>query len=241
MASRCEKFRLGINFSHKLSSLITLLALSLFVSCLTTLVVEKKPAKFISLFNGTDFTGWEGNQAFFRIEDGVVVAGRLDQAIPRNEFLCTSRDYNDFELRLQAKVSREDANGGIQIRSRRVPNHNEVKGYQADIGMIENRNIWGALYDEYRRREMLATPNQEKLAEVYKPSKWNDYIIRCEGPRIRIWINGYKTIDYTEPDPNVELTGIIGLQIHSGPAAEIRYRHIEIMAIDEVGTKKQGE
>ena len=228
-----------MNSSSKLLCLLALLALSLFVSCLTTPVVEKEPAKFISLFNGTDFTGWEGNRAFFRIEDGVVVAGRLDQAIPRNEFLCTNRDYTDFELRLQAKVSREDANGGIQIRSRRVPNHNEVTGYQADIGMQENGSIWGALYDEYRRREMLATPDQEKLAEVYKFSDWNDYLIRCEGPRIRIWINGYQTIDYTEQDPDVELTGIIGLQIHSGPAAEIRYRHIEIMVIDEVETKKR--
>ena len=239
--SQVDGRKLEMNSSHKSLSLLALLTLSLFVSCLTAPVLEKEPAKFISLFNGTDFSGWEGNQAFFRIEDGVLVAGRLDQAIPRNEFLCTSRDYNDFELRLQAKVSREDANGGIQIRSRRVPNHNEVKGYQADIGMIENQNIWGALYDEYRRREMLATPNQEKLKKVYNPGDWNDYLIRCEGPRIRIWINGYQTIDYTEPDSDIELTGIIGLQIHSGAAAEIRYRHIEIMEIDKVEAKKQGE
>lgn len=239
MGSRCEELRLGMSFSRKLFFLLAFMALSLFVNCLTTPMVEKTPTRFVPLFNENDFTGWEGNKAFFRIQDGVVVAGRLDQEIPRNEFLCTKRDYDDFELHLQAKVSREDANGGIQIRSRRVPNHNEVKGYQADIGMQETRSIWGALYDEYRRRKMLAVPNQKKLAKVYKPSEWNDYLIRCEGPRIRIWINGYQTIDYTEPDPDVELTGIIGLQIHSGPAAEIRYRHIEIMALGEVETKNK--
>jgi hypothetical protein len=35
-------------------------------------------------------------------------------------------------------------------------------------------------------------------------------------------------VDYTEADPDIELTGIICLQIHSGPPAEIRYRNLEI-------------
>ena len=220
--------------------LLSLVALSVAISCVTTPAVEEEPpAGFVPLFNGTNFEGWEGNLEFFRIEDGTIVAGRLDQQIPRNEFLCTKRDYNDFELRLQAKVSREDANGGIQIRSRRVPDHNEVRGYQADIGRQQTLNIWGALYDEYRRREMLAVAPQEELKKVYKPGEWNDYLIRCEGPRIRMWINGYRTIDYTEPDPDIELEGIIGLQVHSGDAAEIRYRNIEIMELGGVAVKKQ--
>ena len=192
---------------------------------------EERAESFAPLFDGESFEGWEGNLDFFRIEDGAVVGGRLDDEIPRNEFLCTTEEYSDFELRLQARTSREDANGGIQIRSHRIPNESEVVGYQADIGLLGGEtpiNIWGALYDEARRREMLAVADQDELAKVVRLDDWNDYVIRAQGKHTGIWINGYQTVDYTEADPDIDLTGIICLQIHAGPPAEIRYRNLEI-------------
>ncbi len=186
---------------------------------------------FAPLFDGKTFAGWEGNLELFRIEDDAVVGGNLSDEIPRNEFLCTTEEYGDFELRLQARTSREDANGGIQFRSRRTPNESEVVGYQADIGLLGGeppQNIWGALYDEARRRELLAVPDQDELAKVFRPGSWNDYVIRAEGSRIQIWINGSQTVDYTETDPDIAPTGVIGLQIHAGAPAEIRYRNLQI-------------
>ncbi len=186
---------------------------------------------FAPLFDGKTFAGWEGNLELFRIEDGAVVGGNLSDEIPRNEFLCTTEEYSDFELRLQARTSREDANGGIQFRSHRTPNESEVVGYQADIGLLGGeppQNIWGALYDEARRRELLAVPDQDELAKVFRPGSWNDYVIRAEGSRIQIWINGSQTVDYTETDPDIAPTGVIGLQIHAGAPAEIRYRNLQI-------------
>jgi hypothetical protein len=188
------------------------------------------------LFDGASFAGWEGNEQLFRVEDGAVVAGSLTEAIPHNEFLCTTAEYGDFELRLEARSSREDANGGIQFRSRRAPDSTEVIGYQADIGLLggdEPRNIWGALYDESRRRELLAVGNQEGLAEVFRPGEWNDYVIQARGPRIGIWINGFQTVDYTEADADIEARGLICLQVHAGPPAEIHYRGLEIEALEE--------
>jgi hypothetical protein len=197
---------------------------------------EEREEPFVALFDGESFAGWEGDPELFRVEDGAVVGGSLSHEIPRNEFLCTTQEYGDFELRLQARISREDANGGIQFRSRRTPDSSEVVGYQADIGLLGGeppRNIWGALYDEARRRELLAVADQDELAKVFRPGDWNDYVIRAEGKRIGIWINGYQTVDYTETDPDIELKGIIGLQVHAGAPAEIRYRTIEIRLLGE--------
>ena len=56
----------------------------------------------------------------------------------------------------------------------------------------------------------------------------NDLVIRCEGPRIQIWVNGLQTVDYTETDDKIARQGIIGLQIHSGPPAEASYRNIRL-------------
>jgi hypothetical protein len=45
-------------------------------------------AEPVSLFNGKDFTGWEGDtKTTWRIEDGCIVGGSLDTVVPRNEFL----------------------------------------------------------------------------------------------------------------------------------------------------------
>ena len=92
-------------------------------------------AEAVRLFDGKTFKGWEGNLKFFRIEEGAVVAGNLNTKIARNEFLCTKRKYGNFVLKLEVKlVGGPRANAGIQIRTKRLPNHHEVSGYQADMG-----------------------------------------------------------------------------------------------------------
>ena len=120
------------------------------------------------------------------------------------------------------------ANAGIQIRSRRVPNNSEMSGYQADMG----QQYWGCLYDESRRNKVLAQADAEKLRKALKVGDWNDYVIRCVGPRIQLWLNGVQTVDYTEADKSIEQTGLIGVQIHAGPPSEAWYKDITIRTIE---------
>ncbi len=89
----------------------------------------------VEVFDGKTFAGWEGDLAIFRIQDGAIVGGSLERKVARNEFLCTTKTYGDFELRLKVKLlGGEGANAGIQFRTKRIPNHHEVSGYQADMG-----------------------------------------------------------------------------------------------------------
>jgi hypothetical protein len=178
------------------------------------------------LFDGKSFNGWEGNLSVFRIEDGAITGGSLKESLAHNEFLCTTEEYDDFELRLKFKLLGDpaSANAGVQFRSKRIPDHYEVIGYQADMG----QQYWGALYDESRRRKILAGPNLEELNKVLKRDDWNDYVIRAEGKRVRLSINGFQTADYTETDDGVEQRGHICLQIHGGPPSEARYKEITI-------------
>jgi hypothetical protein len=97
-------------------------------------------------------------------------------------------------------------------------------GYQADLG----DGFWGCLYDESRRDKVLARPDSILSGKVLKANSWNDYRIRCEGRRIRIWLNKKLTVDYTEPDSTIPQKGLIGLQIHGGGKAEASYRNIRI-------------
>ena len=91
--------------------------------------------KAINLFDGKTFNGWEGNFKIFRIEEEAIVGGALSEKIARNEFLCTKKTYKNFVLKLEVKLlGGPKANAGIQIRTKRIPNHHEVIGYQADMG-----------------------------------------------------------------------------------------------------------
>ena len=180
------------------------------------------------LFNGKTLDGWEGDLKIFRVEDCAIVAGTLDTKIARNEFLCTTRTFGDFELRLKVKLLGGDqANAGVQFRTKRIPNNHEVIGYQADMGV----GWWGALYDESRRKKVLVGPDQDKMKGVIKANDWNDYVIRAEGTRIQLWINGFQTVNYTETDPGIDPTGVIAVQIHAGPPSQALYKDITIVEL----------
>lgn len=187
----------------------------------------------VPLFDGKTFTGWEGDiGTVWRIEDGAFVAGSLEKKQEKNNFLATAKTYGDFELTLKWKLEGTDGfvNGGVQFRTVRIPNHHEVSGYQADLG----KGYDGALYDESRRKKMLAQPTPEVLAKAQKPlGEWNDYRIRAEGNRIQIWLNGVQTVDYTETEPNIDTTGIIAVQIHGNATSIVQYKDLMIEELNK--------
>jgi len=183
---------------------------------------------FLPLFDGKLLANWEGNAYWFRVDEKAIVAGRVDEAIPQNFFLCTTKRYEDFELRLSVRVVGEGVNSGIQFRTKRIPASEEVSGYQADVGSIGDRSIWGALYDESRRNRMLVEPDAEMLASVVREDDWNDFVIRCVGPNVEIFVNGVQTVDYTETDPEIDRAGVIAVQIHAGPPSEAWFRDLRI-------------
>lgn len=195
--------------------------LSVLLLCLPAAGAEMR------LFDGRTFAGWNGDtNRTWRVQGGALVGGSLKERIPQNEFLCTDRMFTNFVLRLKFKLVGDPAsmNAGIQVRSQRtVQPPNEMIGYQADIG---EPAYYGCLYDESRRNRILAQADQAKLKEVLRRGDWNDYEIRCEGKRIQLFINGLQTVDYLETDPEIPQFGRIGLQIHSGPPAEVAYRDL---------------
>ena len=79
------------------------------------------------------------------------------------------------------------------------------------------------------RLKVLKGPDQAKMKGLVKNGEWNDYVIRAEGKRIQLWINGVQTVDYTEEDPKIEATGVVCPQIHAGPPSEAWYKDVTIL------------
>jgi uncharacterized protein YciI len=190
-------------------------------------VAPPPPGKRISLAAPSN---WQGDiQKTWQVRGGTVTGGSLTETVPHNDFLCTVRDYGNFDLRLKVKLTGTGfVNGGIQFRSQRTTDPAyEMVGYQADMG----DGYWGSLYDESRRNKVLAHTHAEIIRRILKPNDWNDYVIRCEGKRIRLWLNGVLTVDYTEPDNTIPLAGKIGLQVHGGGKTEASYKGITIQEL----------
>lgn len=217
-----------MNHRITLSVLLALISCGVGFSQSPTQAADDFATQSLPLFNGETVAGWEGNGYWFRVEDEAIVGGRLDEAIPHNEFLCTTQNYDDFELRLEAKLVGAGQNAGIQFRSKRVAGGTEVSGYQADMGAAWDRPVWGALYDESRRNKMLEEPDPELAKRLLKPDGWNEIRVICRGPHIQVFLNGTKTVDYSEADEAIPLHGVIGLQIHGGKPSEAWYRNIRI-------------
>lgn len=187
--------------------------------------------KSVQLFDGKTFKGWEGDTLnTWRIENGALVGGFLNKDVPHNYFICTTRSYANFILKLKVKLTGNKGfiNSGIQFRSQRLkdPAH-EMTGYQADYG----ENYWGTLYDESRRNKTIAGQDAKITQQFIKLNDWNDYELRAENRRIRIYINGKQTTDYTEPDLTIPQSGLIGLQIHGGGAAQVAFKDIYIQEL----------
>lgn len=185
-------------------------------------------SKEVSLFDGLTFNGWEGDTLnTWRIKDNMIIGGSLIKNVPENNFLCTRRTYRNFILKFKIKLVGHEGfiNAGLQFRSVRATNpSNEMIGYQADWG----KDYWASLYDESRRNKTLDSPDSTKVLTWIKQSDWNDYVILANNNRIRLFINGHKSVDYLELDTSIPLSGLIGLQIHGGGKAEVYFKELYI-------------
>jgi uncharacterized protein (DUF885 family) len=185
---------------------------------------------FKPLFNGTNLDDFAvDTPGLWSVDAGGEIVGR-SPGLKYNDFLRTKKLYSHFILKVKFKMTDAsgNANSGVQFRSKPMPDSHEVIGYQADMG----QNYWGCLYDESRRKKVLVQAPPESLAGLDKAG-WNEYVIEANGPRIRIELNGRTTVDYTEAEPGIETSGFIALQLHSGPAFEMRFKELMIRELPD--------
>lgn len=173
-------------------------------------------AEPVALFDGKTLTGWEfpkDEEKFWKVKDGAITGGSLEEKVPRNLFLVSVKSYENFDLTYKLRLVKGEGfqNSGMQIRSAREKERS-MKGYQVDGGI----GYWGDLYDEHRRAKLCAPLDTAALKAVVKDWDWNEYRVLCEGTRIQVWINGVQVTDFTEKDAKIPADGFLGLQAHSG-------------------------
>ena len=165
------------------------------------------------------------NQRHWSINDDVVTGGDGVENIPRNTYLYSDKSYENFEFRCLFRITGDHGKGlinsGIQYRS--IIKDNKIIGYQADIG----KGYWGDIYDEHRRGKLVGG-DLGTLKYILNEDGWNSYIVRCIGNKHVTYINGVKTAEYVEEDPEIPAKGVIGIQLHSGGNAKVEFKHMTI-------------
>ncbi|MHC4719868.1 MAG: 3-keto-disaccharide hydrolase [Planctomycetota bacterium] len=184
-----------------------------------------KPQK---LFDGQTLTGWKqlGGKAIYKVKDRAIVGSSVPET--PNSFLCTQKIYGDFVLKFEVKVQPR-LNSGVQIRSNslRYYRNHRVHGYQVEIDPSE-RAYSGGVYDEARRAWLNDLKDNEKARKAFDLDNWNKYKVVAIGDSIKTWVNGVPAADLVD---SMDLTGFIGLQVHSVKEKEpltVQWRKLRI-------------
>lgn len=181
---------------------------------------------WITLFNGKDLTGWDGDPKVWRVKDGYI-SGEKAKLENGNTFLVFKKPFSNFVLEADVVLVGRKGNSGIQYRSKqseRGENKWVVKGYQADFA----NGIWGKLYEE-GGRGALAWKYKGKAPEIKKDDGWNRYRITADGTKLKQEINGVMTIELDDQDAKkAAKEGVIGLQYHSPGGFEVRFKNIRL-------------
>jgi hypothetical protein len=222
-------------------NLIMIVGLSLWLMSSAGTNQAAAEEKWISLFDGKNLDGWKQltGKAIYKAEDGMIVGTTAGTQHDQNSFLCTEKNYGDFILELDLKIS--NLNSGVQIRSERNPAYEKgrVYGYQAEID--ETDRAWsGGIYDEARRGWINNLLQNEAARKAFKRTDWNHYRIEAIGDSIKTWVNGVQAADLVDA---MTQTGFIGLQVHSTDESgkNVYWKNIRIQDLGQHVWKPLGD
>lgn len=144
---------------------------------------------FVRVFNGRDFTGWDGPVDNYQIKDGAIVCR------PRKGgTIFTQETYGDFVVRLEFKLP-PGGNNGLALR---YPGHGDT----AYVGMAESQ----ILDDDYERVTGNRLDPRQTHGSAYgmiaaargyqRPvGEWNFEEVTVRGSTIKVELNGTVILD----------------------------------------------
>jgi HEAT repeat protein len=174
-------------------------------------------------FNGKTLAGWQGNEKYWKVEDGAIVGDNREK-LTKNLYIWSDVLVKDFYLVVDVKIEPWDRKAGIQFRSRKVGEFGAY-GYQADAG----GGFWGRLFHEHGRNHL---DSKDYGFKASKKDDWNRYEILAVGDCIWTAING--TLSVSIKDPKGEKSGHIAFQVHAGKPQTARYKIVKLVHNPEV-------
>lgn len=210
---------------------------------------NQKARKTISLFNGTDLSGWHVDVPAmdndpnainpFIVRDGILVTLGTPQG-----HLITDSVFQNYRLEAEYRFPGEPGNCGILVHAstpralyNMFPKSLEVQMMHENAGdfwcIVEDITVpdmedrrgpieeWGITEGKRRRILNLTDGSENPVGE------WNIMIIECVGDEIKVWVNG----DLVNYGYNCTATkGQIAVQAEG---SEVEFRKLELTPIEK--------
>jgi hypothetical protein len=189
---------------------------------------------FVPLFNGKDLSGWKqyaSTKDVWLAEDSLIVCKG-----DGGGWLGTERDYADFVLRLEYRLTAA-GNSGVYIRA---PEAGHISRVGMEIQILDDNHPSYAKLDFYQYTGSIyhiVAPTRR----VGKPAgEWNAMEIRALGRQVVVVHNGKKIVDadldaclkdeaVAKEHPGLKrTTGRIGLQSHS---ERVEFRNLRLKEV----------
>ncbi|MBI2424966.1 MAG: DUF1080 domain-containing protein [Candidatus Hydrogenedentes bacterium] len=183
------------------------------------------------LFNGKDLSGWQevdgkAGVAGWKAEDGILYTTGAEGG----GWLSTGKEYGDFELELEFRVP-ENGNSGVFLRA---PHGGNPASNGLEIQVLDDD---GSEYTQLKPEQYCGSMYFHKAPtkRAYtKAGEWQKYLIRCEGQKIDVTLNGVHILDANLADHQAaagehsgvtRTQGFLGFQNHG---SRLDYRNIRI-------------
>ncbi len=199
---------------------------------------------FVPLFNGKDLSGWKGlvdnpiarakltapqlaekqaqadarAKTTWSVRDGTIVFNG------KGDNLCTVKDYGDFEMVVDWRITK-DGDSGIYLRG--SPQVQIWDPARTDVGAEVGS---GGLYNNQKN------PSKPLVFADNPVGEWNTFRILMVGEKVTVFLNGVKVVDdvtmenYWDRKQPIFPRGAIELQAHG---TDLAFRDIYVR---EIGT-----
>ena len=233
---------------------LTLLA-AVVAPALTLGAQPKVEEGFTSLFNGKDLTGWIYGQRAngqenksgkgYQIENGVIFSTKEDGGN-----LYTEKEYSDFVLRFDVKLT-ENANNGIGIRA---PLVGDAAYAGIEIQVLDDGGSQYTTLKPFQYHGSIYGMVAPKRGFQKPVGEWNSEEITADGRHITIKLNGTAIVDaslddikdeemlkthrdLTKPEGSRGIANTKGHIGFLGHGARVEFRNIRIKELKS-GAKK---
>ncbi len=206
--------------------------------------------KTISLFNGTDLTGWHVDVPAmdnnldtinpFIVRDGMLVS----LGTPAGH-LITDSVFQNYRLVAEYRFAREPGNCGVLIHAstpralyKMFPKSLEVQMYHENAGdfwcIVEDVTVpdmvtrrgpkeeWGITEGRKRRVLNLTDGSENPVGE------WNKMVVECVGSEIKVWVND-DLVNY-----GFDCTASKGQIAVQAEGSEVEFRKLDVTSIKKI-------
>lgn len=182
---------------------------------------------FVSLFDGKTLDGWTGATKGYTAEDGKIVCQEKGGGN-----LFTAKEYGDFDLRFEFKLT-PGANNGLGIRCplTGAPHLEGIEVQIIDDSSEKYKNI-----KEWQHHGSIYGVVPAKQGSLKPVGEWNQEEVIYRGSQVKVIVNGMTIVDadlakIDKPIDGHEHPGLKRTQGHIGflgHGAHVEFRNIRI-------------